>query len=246
MKYWLLLPGLLAACRNPDPVAREQVVDRDQLRREVAGLSMLERLAPGKLMDREHEVLVSVSDTLLRSLLDAAFPLPVNIRNRVTVTFTSATVSFRANVARVDITGRVRRSSFPEVSAELKLRGALDNFVVDASQALRARISIDDVLLDTPAGTPAAFDPLVINVLQSIVERSLPELTASLPSIEIPVRLDQSMALPGFGPEGALSIEPSSAPMSVQASRIIAFQNRLWIILRVDLGSFATVTPAAK
>lgn len=244
MRHALLLLVLLASCRSHDPVAREQVVERDQLRREADGLEMLERLAPGKLMDREHEVLVSVSDTLLRSLLDAAFPLPVNIRNRLTVTFTSAKVTFRANVARVDIAGTVKRSGFPRVSAALQLRGAIDNFVVDGSQALRARISIDDVALDTPAGTPAALDPLVINVLQSIVERSLPELTASLPSIEIPVRLDQAMKLPGFGPEGALSIQPSSAPLSIQASRIIAFQNRLWVILRIDLGSFAAVSPA--
>lgn len=236
---------LTSGCQRPDPIARERVVERDQLRREVAGFESLERVAPGKIMDREHEVLVSVSDTLLRSLLDAAFPIPVSIQNKLTVTFTKATVTFRANVARVDISGTVRRSRFPKVSAVMSMRGALDAFVIDSSHALRARISIDDVTLDTPAGTPAALDPFVINLLQSIVERSLPELTASLPSVAIPVRLDQAMNLPGFGPEGALSIQPSSAPMSVQASRIIAFQNRLWIILRVELGSFATITAAA-
>lgn len=237
--------ALMPGCQRPDPIARERVVERDQLRREVAGFESLERLAPGKIMDREHEVLVSVSDTLLRSLLDAAFPIPVSIRNKLTVTFTRAKVTFRANVARVDISGTVRRSRFPQVSAVLNMRGALDAFVIDSSHALRARISIDDVTLDTPAGAPAALNPFVINLLQSIVERSLPELTESLPSVAIPVRLDQAMNLPGFGPEGALSIEPSSAPMSVQASRIIAFQNRLWIILRVELGNFATITKAA-
>jgi len=101
------------------------------------------------------------------------------------------------------------------------------------------------VLLDTPTGTPDAFDPYVINVLQSIVSRSLPELTASLPSVAVPVRLDQDMRLPGFGPEGALSVQPSVAPLTVAASRVIAFQNRLWIILRLELGAFATVTQAA-
>jgi hypothetical protein len=233
------------ACTRPDPVARERVVLRDQLRREVAGFRALHRLAPGKIMDREHEVLVSVSDTLLRTLLDAAFPVTVELPNKLEVTLRSATVAFRANVARVDITGDIRRTRYPHVSAQVFLRGALDSFVVDRKQALRARISIDDVSLGTPGGTPARFDPLVTNVLQAIVERGLPEIVASLPSVALPLRLDQEMALPGFGPEGALSIEPSSAPMTITASRILAFQNRLWIILHVELGAFATA-PGAR
>ena len=53
------------------------------------------------------------------------------------------------------------------------------------------------------------------------------------------------MRLPGFGPEGALTVQPSIAPLTVSASRVIAFQNRLWIILRIELGAFATVTQAA-
>ncbi|MDZ7631135.1 MAG: hypothetical protein U5K74_07245 [Gemmatimonadaceae bacterium] len=238
-----LLAGALAlsACHAPDPVAREQVVLRDQLRREVAGYLELRKMAPGKLIDREHEVMVSVSDTLLRSLIAVAFPITVELQNSLKVTLTRADVAFRANVARVDIVGELERTRFPHVKATVALRGAIDKFTVDRTQSLGARINIDDVSLGTPSGTPAALDPVVINVLQAIVERSLPELTESLPSIAIPVRLDQSMHLPGFGPEGALSIEPSTAPMTVDASRVIAFQNRLWIILHITLGAFATV-----
>ena len=235
----------VCACTRTDPLAQERVVARDQLRREVSGLRALEAVAPGKLMDRQHEVLVSVTDTLLKSLIDEAFPVTVRLPNQLRVTLTSATVAFRANVARVDIVGQVQRTKYPHVSAAMRLRGALDKFVIDSSHALRARISIDDVLLDTPTGTPDALDPYVIGVLQSVVSRSLPELTASLPSVAVPVRLDEDMRLPGFGPEGALTVQPSVAPLTVAASRVIAFQNRLWIILRIELGAFATVTQAA-
>ncbi len=238
--------ALLVACGRPDPVARDAVVERDQLRREVAGYHSLTKLTPGQMMDREHEVLVSVGDTLLRSLMTATFPLPIDLRNHTTLTLTNAQVAFRANVARVDLTGTVRRSTYPHIAAAVRLRGALDGFVVDSTHALRARISIDDVALDTPTGALAAFDPLVIAVLQSVVERSLPELTASLPSVAVPVRLDQAMALPGFGPEGALTVAPSTAAMTVAASRVVAFQNRMWIVLRIDLGAFATVVKAEK
>ncbi len=237
---------MLASCGRPDPVTRDRVVERDQLRREVAGYHSLTKLTPGRMIDREHEVLVSVSDTLLRNLLTVTFPLTIDLRNRTTLTLTNSMVAFRANVARVDLTGIVRRTTYPHISAAVKLRGALDGFVVDSSHALRARIHIDDVALDTPAGTLAAFDPLVIAVLQSVVERSLPELTEGLPSVAVPVRLDQAMELPGFGPEGALSIAPSIAAMTVTASRVVAFQNRMWIVLRLELGAFATVVKAAK
>jgi hypothetical protein len=108
-------------------------------------------------------------------------------------------------------------------------------------QSLRTRVTIDAVELDTPSGALSALDPLVIEVLRNVVERSLPELTSGIPAVTIPVRLEQSMTLPGFGPEGALTIEPSRAPLRVTASRVIAFQNRMWIVLRAELGQFATV-----
>ena len=244
-RWLVLLAVVVGGCHKSDPAARERVVERDQLRREVAGLRSLQELAPGKLMDREHEAIVSVSDTLLRELLVAAFPITVELRNKIAVTLTGATVAFRANVARVEIVGEARRTRFPYVSASVFLRGALDGFVVKESQSLRARISVDDVSLDTPAGAPASLEPVVINALQYIIERGLPELTASLPALTIPVRLDQAMSLPGFGPEGAFAIQPSTAPMTIQASRVIAFQNRLWMILRVELGEFTSVAETA-
>ena len=98
---------------------------------------------------------------------------------------------------------------------------------------------------DAPTGTLALLDPLAIAILQSVVECSLPELTSGLPTVAIPVRLDEKMTLPGFGPDGMLSVAESSAPMSVEASRVIAFQNRLWIVLHVEVGSFATSAPLA-
>ena len=246
MKRALWLALLAAACGRVDPVARDRIVERDQLLREVEGFESLHKLEPGKLVDREHEVLVSVTDTLLRSLLDASFPLTVDLRNSATITLTSTEVTFRANVARVVIRGLVRRRSFPRFAAAVTLRGAMDNFVVDKARGLNAHIHIDDIELDTPTGTPEAFDPLVIAVLRSVVERSLPELTSELPAVSIPVSLDQDMKLPGFGPEGMLSVEPSTAPMTVEASRVIAFQNRLWFILHIELGSFAAVPRGPK
>jgi hypothetical protein len=238
---WLMLVACgcaVVACQHPDPLLRERVVERDQLRREVAGFTALDALGPGKVMDRRRDVLISVSDTLLRDLLNASFPLTIRIRNGFVVTLTGATVLFRANVARVDMLGQLRRNAFPAVSATMHLRGALDAFGVDTSQELRARISIDDINLTAAQGTPAAFDPVVANLLQRVVERSLPELTARLPGVAIPVRLDRSMQLPAFGGDAPISVRGARAALQIRPSRVIAFQDRLWIILRVAIGEF--------
>ena len=243
--YASLLALSICGCSGPDALAREQIVERDQLRREVAGFRSLEALAPGKLLDRKHQVLVSVTDTLLRALIDAAFPVTVALPNQLSVTLTGAELTFRANVARVDIRGEVRRASFPHVAAAVTLRGALDDFVVDSTHTLRTRISVDDVRLGNPSGTPALLDPLVIDVLQRVVEGSLPELTESLPAVAMPIRLDQAMQLPGFGPDGFLSVPASRAAITVEAARVIAFQNRLSIILTVKLGAFASARATA-
>jgi hypothetical protein len=236
----------LIACQRPDPILRERIVERDQLRREVAGFRALEKAAPGKIMDRGHEVLITLSDTLLQSLLEASLPVSVPIRAGLTVTLMHTTVVFRANVARVDITGFVRRAAFPQLNATMHLRGALDSFIVDSTRALKARVTIDDVTLGTPVGAPDALVPYIIEMVQRIVEGSLPELSDGLPALTVPVRLDDNMALPGFGPEGMLSIAPSRAPMQVDVRRVIAFQNRIWIVLGVRVGAFASSPASVK
>ncbi|MCE9601076.1 MAG: hypothetical protein K8S21_02545 [Gemmatimonadetes bacterium] len=240
----LLLCLWSAACGDADPARRARRGERDQLRREVAGYRGLESLAGTGLLTNDRQVLVSISDTLTRDLLDASFPIPVPLAAGITVTLTGATVTFRGNVARVDVVGQLRRTRFPSVAASVALRGAFDAFAVDSDRVLRARVTVDDAWVDTPTGVPGLLDPVAIAVLQRIVERGLPELAAMIPAVAIPVRLDREMTLPAFGESAALSVAAVRAPLSVTAQRVIAFQNRLWFILRVERGEFAAMPGA--
>ena len=243
----VVLAGILAtalACAGADPTIRARRAERDQLRREVVGYRDLEPLARTGLLTTDDEVIVTVSDTLIRSLLEAAFPVSVRIPGGVMVTLTGATVAFRANVARVDVVGELRRDAFPSVAASVALRGALDAFVVDTARVLRARLTIDDALVTAPNGVPRALDAVAVALLQRLVERNLFDVASTLPSVAIPVRFDRSIILPGFNPKGALTVRPASAPLSVTATRLIAFQDRLWIILRVTRGAFVVAAGA--
>ena len=209
--------------------------------REVAGFRALDSLTHAGMVDSTRDVIVTVSDSLLRELFVAALPVTVKLPGDVTVNLTKASVTFRANAARVDITGDLGRSSFPKVAAKITLKGALDAFAVDSTRTLRARLTIDDVSVDEPSGLPGALGPLTRTMLQGVVERSLPELAEKLPAVALPVRLDRAITLPSFGPTGVISIEAVSSPLSVSAHNVVAFRNRLWLSLRVEHGEFTPV-----
>jgi len=234
----------LSAC-NADPAERLAIIERDQLRREVAGYRSLDSLALEGAVDRQNDVVVTVSDSLLRDLFITALPVTVTLPGDLKVQLTKAEVIFRANAARVLVSGDLQRLKFPKVAALITLNGALDAFAVDSTRTLRARMTIDDVALEAPTGVPGALGPIALSVLQGVVERGLPELTAKLPAVALPVRLDRDITLPAFGPDGVMSVASVSSPLTVGAHNVVAFRNRLWLSIRVGHGPFTPVAAKA-
>ena len=235
-----------AACGDTDPATDVRRTTRDQLRREVAGYREIAPLIQSGVLADPREVIVSVSDSLIRGLLEASFPLTVGIGGGVTMTLTAATVGFEGNVARVDLAGQLRRESFPRVAASVSLRGALDGFSVDTAHVLGARITVDAAAVGAPTGVPGLLGPLAVALLQGAVERSLPLLSTLIPAVAIPVRLDSELSLPAFGESAALQAGAVSAPLSATSARVMAFRDRLWFILHIDRGAFAAVTSAPR
>lgn len=234
----------LTAC-SVDAPQRQAIIERDQLRREVAGFRSLDSLAREGAVDRKKDVIITVSDSLLRDMFVAALPVTATLPGDLKVQLTKADVTFRANAARVHVTGDLQRTAFPKVAALITLNGALDAFAVDSTRTLRARMTLDDVAVEAPSGVPGALGPIALSMLQSVVERGLPELTAKLPAMALPVRLDRDLRLPGFGPEGVIAIPAVSAPLTVAAHNVVAFRNRLWLSISVQHGAFAPVAGKA-
>lgn len=237
MRRTLWCGALLVAAACGEPRAtRDQIMERRQLRREIAGLHTLAPLLRSGGITDSTVVLVSLSDTLFRALLSAALPVTVPLAAGIVVTLDHATVAFRGNVARIDVLGRATRATFPQLSATVHLLGALDSMVVDPAQVLRARLTLDDVDLEAPDGVPGSR-----RLLRAIVRQGLPEITAVFPSVAVPVRLDRTVRLPAFGPDGPISVPAAQAEVRVSASRVIAFRDRLWVILKVSRTPFRTV-----
>lgn len=242
-RFALLLLSLLAiACRS-DERMRAMLAERAQLQREIAGFRSLDSVMARGLLADSNEIVLSVSDSVLRTVLSASMPIEASLAGQVHATLTGVQLAFRGNVARVVIRGRVLRHDFPRAAADLILSGALERFRVDSAEALHANIRLDEATLASPSGVPYALDGTAIALLQIVVDRALPQLSAALPELTLPVRLDRALSLPGFGPEGALTVQPARAALSMRASRVLAYRNRLTVVLRVERGPLLTVMP---
>lgn len=235
----LLTPAMLlllgGGCHT-DRATRELLTEHARLTREITGYRVLDDVVRRGLVQHPDEIVLTVTDTLLRTLFEASLPISVSIPGDVVVDLQAVALTFRGNVAQVEVTGTVRRTAFPLATARLDLRGGIDEFRTDSTHALHARIRLDRADLRTPSGVPNALGGIALSVLQNIVDRAPPRITDALPRVVLPVRIDRALMLPGFGPEGALAVEPASAALQITASRVLAFQNRLTVVLRVDRG----------
>jgi hypothetical protein len=235
---------LLAGCRS-DQNVRELLTERAQLSREIAGYRALDDVLRRGLVQRPDEVVVSVTDTLMRALLQASLPVRVNIPGDVDVQLDSLTLAFVANSARVVLRGTATRITFPRAAAQLQLHGGIDDFRTDSSHVLNARIRLDRADVSSPVGVPNALGSTAASILQNMVDRALPQIAQSLPAVVLPIRVDKALDLPGFGPEGALAVSPAISALTISASRIITFQHRLTVVLRVERAALVNAIPVS-
>lgn len=222
---------------------RTMLSERAQLQREIAGFHALDTVLTTGLLQDPNEIVLSVSDSVLRTVLTASLPIDRPLGQRLTVRLTDVRLAFRGNVARVEVEGTVSRGAYPRASAALRLAGALEQFTVDSARALHARIRLDEARVSSPTGVPDALGSTAVALLQIAVDRALPQLSEALPEVALPVRLDRALSLPGFGPEGALTVQPAQAALTVSASRVLAYRGRLTVVLRVERGPLLTVMP---
>lgn len=231
---------LCAACRS-DQQVRELLTERAQLQREIAGYRALDDVMQRGLVQRENEIVVTVTDTVMRSLLQASLPVHVSIPGDVDVQLDSLRLDFVGNVARIMLSGTVHRTTFPRANAQVELHGGIHEFRTDSAHALNARIRLDRADVTSPTGVPHALGPTATSILQNIVDRALPQIAQSLPAVVFPVRVDKALTLPGFGPEGALAVRAASSALTISASRVVTFQHRLIAVLKIERGTMNSV-----
>jgi len=162
--------------------------------------------------------------------------LPVEqvIAERYRVRLTAASVHFEDGLALVRLTGRASLADQDEqyASAELDVAGALDVVDLDPrSGRLRGQVKI--IALDAQAvavmgmKTPRQAEGLV----EELGRERLEAFSALLAGIEIPVRIQQDVAIPAVSDSG-VRIGAASVPLAVSVLDVNAFRGRLWVSVK--------------
>lgn len=238
----LLLAAVMAACQpaespQADVARRTQRVYQDQ----IAGLEKLvARAERGEPIFDADQLAVGIDELAVRDLLEAALPLEVSVGPELTVAVHKVEVHFDWAAASVTLEGQARSSRFPDAFVAVKLQGGLDDVTISDGR-LSARVGLVDAELQG-----ASLGTLGKDLVDRTLKQHLAGIEALIPPLEVPVRLEQGIAIAGLG-QGPVSVPPGHLPLTMSVASLIAGDRRLWVMIDVTAGPWqrAAGRPAA-
>ncbi|MBP7778294.1 MAG: hypothetical protein KA371_14315 [Acidobacteria bacterium] len=240
----LLVVGSVAvtcACGRSYDGAGDLRAQRVVLEREVEGLRAIAlRLERGESLLPPNDVAIAVDEGLVRDLIVAQLPFATDI-DRFHVELTGADVQFRGS-ATVQLRGRLQVRDQPELTADLTLFGALADVRIDqTSSTLLATVAADHLAIAETIGIARYLSGATIGEVARLARL---QLDALLPTIRIPVKVQQSIAFPELT-DGPVRIAGARMPLEAAVSQVVAARGRLWVSVKVTPGAFAPLEPAA-
>jgi hypothetical protein len=222
----------VGGCARPLEGTNELRVRRASLQREVAGLrESVARLERGESFLPKEDVLIAVEQSLIRDLIDAQLPYDTDFDqyhlhlDRVEVAFQESHV--------VRLRGVVHLLDSPRLSAEVRVVGGLDRFVMAADSAvLETRVTVDYVTIEKLAGLETAVRGAALEQLEETVRLRLVNV---LPAFQIPVDVQRLVDVPAVR-AGVIRFSPVSLPLQVTVSSVMPGQGRLWIAIHIEPG----------
>jgi len=223
--------ALAVGCGEHTIVAEEAILER-----QIAALEeLVERAERGALLP-EGDLVVSVDEEWTRSVLALELPREEILAETYRVRVDAADVRFRDGLGLVRVDGRVSpaREQTDSVFADLSVWGSFDVVELDrASGVLRGRVrplafEVRDVAL-------LVTNPLGRQLVEELGREQIDTFSALGLSVEIPVRLDQTLELPGLGPDGPVQFPGARLPLSLSVSGMTALDGRLWVSVRSRL-----------
>lgn len=238
----LLVLGLFGCRRYDDESARARA-EGAVLERQVAGLRALVALAEQGPVLPAEAFAIGVDETLVRDLLAAGLPLEAVVGERFRARVERAEVSFEANQSQVSLHGRVSTLQDASTFVDLTLRGALDRIELPpASGRLRAKVVLDGI--DVQRASAAGMSSTAAGALAEELGRErLESFEALVPALEIPVQLDQRLALKALT-DGPVTMPAGELPLHVVVSRVVPLAGRLWVLLDLTAGPWTPLGPA--
>lgn len=207
------------------------------LQREVEGLrESVSRLERGEPVFPMEDIAVAIDEALLRDLIQAELPFETDV-DTLHLLLSQAEVRFQG-APTVRLRGRITRSGLIDVEAAVEVIGALAEIAVDDAGTLTAKIVVDHIQIEKAAGiekliTGATMDEVARRLRLAIAEK--------LPTIRIPVKLEQAIELPVVD-AGPVRVAGARLPIDVAVDRVFAGRGRLWVAIRFKPGKFTKTT----
>jgi hypothetical protein len=208
------------------------------LRRRIEGLRGLIEAARRPPLVRFDQMLVVIDAGLVGGLLRAATPVERVLQGRYRIVLDQARVEFEDGFALVKLGGRVSLATNAGTFADIDVYGGLDVVGLDPSSGiLRARVKV--VAFEVRRVDFKGLTAPLARLVEDVGRAKLSDFEGLLSKLEIPIRLDSEIAIPGVGPEGGVRIPPLNLPLHVAVVDVKVLRGKLWI----SVGASASPTP---
>lgn len=240
---WLALPigaaVLGAACQPRESLeATRARANEAVLLAQIADLHKLNARAEGGEVATEGRIAIGIAEETSRALLQVSLPQEKVLADRVLVRIESAQPYFRGNnavllfQATATMVGGTAR-------ARLEIGGRLKDFSIAEGRLVSAIEVVHFTVLDSSLGD------LGTEVLEGLVSDNLSGLSSVLPGLEIPVKLEESIAIGGLS-EGVVTVKPGALPLAMALAEVIPVNERLWVLVDVKAGPWQKREPGGK
>jgi hypothetical protein len=237
LAIFVAVPG----CRE-DQAAQRLRTQARVLRRQIDSLSEMKVAAGENRLVAENWLAIAVDEAAVRSMIDAGLPQETLVADRFRVHVHRAEVTFSNGTSLVRLNARVSDTESPGRFADVVYEGGLDDIAVAANGEMSARVLVDSI--DVPqAQTGGADAPLLAAATEQLAGQNMEALQGLVPPVVIPVKLQQKIAIDGFG-DGPVQVEAAELPVSVKVARVLPLSGRLWIFLDVRVGPWRKVAPS--
>lgn len=226
------------ACADPHEGAGALRAEQVLIERELDGLrDSAARLDRGESLFPDSDVIVSIDESFVQGLITARLPIELTAAP-YRVSLTMVDVGF-GGAPTVRLRGTITRDGIVTLDAVVRVVGALSGIEIDtATSTLRANISADHLDIEKASGIEALLSGSTLDDVARLVRL---QVASQLPTIEIPVRVQQDIDIPAVT-DGPVRINGARLPVRASVSRVFAANQRLWIGLHVEVGRMGTHT----
>ena len=230
---WLALSlgaGVLAAaCQPREPLeATRARANEAVLLAQIADLEKLSGRADAGELLTEGRIAIGIAEETSAALLQISLPQEKVLGDKVLVRIESAQAFFRGNNA-VLLFQATAHLVGGTAQARLEMAGRLKDFSIEKGRLVSGIEVVHFTVLDSSLGDVGT------EVLESLVSDNLSALSAVLPGLEIPVKLEESIPIAGIS-EGVVTVKPGALPLQMALSEVIPVNERLWVLVDVKAG----------